>query len=315
MANAAIRTNIERHPRRAFTLIELLVVIAIIAALLGILLPALGSVRKTAQMVKCASNMRQVALGWANYANANDDISIPGQMGRYSDESKNVYFVGNGYQYRPRWYVTMGAAAGFHALIEPRPEREHEHDVQVNNEVFLCPNAIDWTSTRNHPYGYNYHFLGNTRFKNDVEFGSFVYFPVRASVIHVGRTVLAADSMGTAAGKPAADRTPNLPDGARHPQLTAMGGHGYALDPPRMTPNSDHADPQFPGAEHRSAPDPRHLGKANVSFIDGSVSNWTLQELGYVVRGNGVVEAFDPQANNSMFSGSMVDRDPPVRRD
>lgn len=305
----------ERHGRGGFTLIELLVVIAIVAALLGILLPALGGVRKTAQAVKCSSNMRQVALGWATYANDNDDISIPGQMGRYSDESKNVYFVGNGYQYRPRWYVTMGATAGFHALIEPRPEREHEHDVQVNNEVFLCPNAIDWTSTRNHPYGYNYHFLGNTRFKNDQEFGSFVSFPVRASVIHVGRTVLAADGMGTAAGKPAVDRTPNLADGSRHPQLTAMGGHGYALDPPRMTPNSDHADPQFPGAEHRSAPDPRHLGKANVSFIDGSVSNWSLADMGYVVRGNGAVEAFDSAADNSLFSGASIDRDPPPRRD
>lgn len=102
----------ERHRRRGFTLIELLVVIAIVAALLGILLPALGGVRKTAQAVKCSSNMRQVALGWATYANDNDDISIPGQMGRYSDEAKNVYFVGNGYQYRPRWYVTMGAAPG-----------------------------------------------------------------------------------------------------------------------------------------------------------------------------------------------------------
>lgn len=121
MALVDDQTQAEYASRPGFTLIELLVVIAIIAALLGILLPALGGVRKTAQMVKCASNMRQVALGWATYANSNDDISIPGQMGRYSDETKNVYFVGNGYQYRPRWYVTMGAAAGFYALIEPRP--------------------------------------------------------------------------------------------------------------------------------------------------------------------------------------------------
>lgn len=53
---------------RGFTLAELLVVIAIIAMLLAILLPSLGRARKNALRVKCASNLRQLGVGFLVYA-------------------------------------------------------------------------------------------------------------------------------------------------------------------------------------------------------------------------------------------------------
>ena len=63
--------------KRAFTLIELLVVIGIIALLLGILLPALQSVRVQAKVVAVNAELRDIGLALEAYSFDNENHFPP----------------------------------------------------------------------------------------------------------------------------------------------------------------------------------------------------------------------------------------------
>jgi prepilin-type N-terminal cleavage/methylation domain-containing protein/prepilin-type processing-associated H-X9-DG protein len=63
--------------RRGFTLIELLVVIAIIAILAAILFPVFAKAREAARSTSCKNNVKQLATGWAMYAQDYDETTVP----------------------------------------------------------------------------------------------------------------------------------------------------------------------------------------------------------------------------------------------
>jgi prepilin-type N-terminal cleavage/methylation domain-containing protein/prepilin-type processing-associated H-X9-DG protein len=293
---------------RAFTLIELLVVIAIIGILAAMLLPTLQRGKIHAKGAKCMSNLRMLTHGWHMFADENNEVMLPGRFAKLpggKGNPKNHFKLGNGMKYRPRWIAYMGSYVGADAFEKPST-RDDRQDYG-NNPVFLNPLRDYWTDERNGAFGYNLQFLGNARKTNN----KYHNYPVRRGKINnFTATVMCATSLGTAAGFAEKDREEYNNNGKAYNE---WGNHGWSLDPPRLTANSDRGsgDSDSP----RTAVDACYMGRAVVAFCDGHVESKFPEELGYRALKDGKfvdLERVDDSPSNYFFSGSARDIPPPA---
>jgi prepilin-type N-terminal cleavage/methylation domain-containing protein len=104
--------------RAAFTLVELLVVVAIIAVLASVLLPALSAARRRGIEAVCLSNLRQIGILFAYYA---ED-----QNGMYPAAQDPVHVD-------PSYWLWMGR--GFRGVLEPYLGRVSE----ARPSILWCP--------------------------------------------------------------------------------------------------------------------------------------------------------------------------------
>ena len=297
----------QENPQGGFTLIEVLVAIGIIGVLIAILIPSLSSARRQGRTAVCQTNLRTLGQGWGMYSDENHDIMVPGRLPKHyvggfnnnvNGVNLNHYIVSTGVKYRPRWPVLMQQYVGAPALAKPRTDRDREN---YDSPIYVCPSASDWTDERNSAYGYNYQFLGSHRVSGD----KLRKLSQRSRIRSAGKTVVIADSMGSAAAFPSRER---MPYENRDREERRRGNYGWLIDPPRLDPDSSRAG--GPGSK-RSAPDPRHRDRVNVVFVDDHAELLSLQELGYGVKPDRQVVDNGLEANNRLFSGTGDDMSPP----
>ncbi|MCK6485165.1 MAG: prepilin-type N-terminal cleavage/methylation domain-containing protein [Phycisphaerae bacterium] len=286
----AVRFGLFNHVSggRAFTLIELLVVIAIIAAVVSLLLPALGGARRAGKAAACASNLRQLATLNQQYAFDNDDYLVPA--------ASDIWSTGGGLH---RWHGTRRSAAptanAADTVFDPRigPLARYLGDERVKEcaefDQSLKDDGAGAYEIGSGGYGYNQLYVGSRHWAEGHYFQSpgQLLGTITTEIADASRTVMFAD--------------------AAMPQM--VGGSLVLAEesfvyPPHFLDDAGRAQPDWGLA----TPDVhfRHDGRAQAAWCDGHVD---ARRMDFTLDGPNVYGAdsraagvgwFGPE-NNSLF--------------
>jgi prepilin-type N-terminal cleavage/methylation domain-containing protein len=284
--------------RKGFTLVELLVVIAIIALLMGILMPALGMVRKMAQRAVCGANLGGLHKALLSYAQSNNsDYPLAG--GRNSLWNATAHWdakdeinafveapvIIGGKAFYQHGSATIGAS--LYQLIKY---------VDVGTKSFICkgdkgakPFALsDFTSAGGIP-SYNKDRIKELR--DAWDFGCGSYTNANTRVTQAGGGMLVAQYYSYAYQQPYVP--PNLPNDIRpvdvlgtqsDPRLAVLADRSPYLV---LSPNINQPAYQFDATPPKDSSTERWGNSTNhendgqnVLFNDGSVSFNTVPYCG-----------------------------------
>lgn len=225
--------------QKAFTLIELLVVIAIIAILAAILFPVFAQAREKARQTNCVSNARQVGLALAMYAQDNEGYPMMSSLSSQVPRTRWPDYI----------YPYVKNEGIFTCLSMPK-------DLKAKQ---FAHNA----SATYGGYGYNFQYLGNSRFQSGN--GNIPFGASDAQIDRPAETVAIADT-----------------NGVRRDNGTVGAGE-YTIDPPlpswRGSGNGSGPGDGYYGkgaecgsggpAGCRSTPAERHSQMVTVVYCDG----------------------------------------------